>query len=130
VADKERARTGVQSRALSGTLGLASELCRLVENAFDFAAVDVEFAAAFRRQGGLTASPSDTPPLVHRRRADPQRSGDLPGVRIVLEHLRGLQPQLLAAGLGVHGQPAAIRITHDTGLNPDHRQSRRRADRH
>jgi hypothetical protein len=36
----------------------------------------------------------------------------------VLEHLRGLQPHLLAAGWALCGQPAAIRIPHDTGLNP------------
>jgi hypothetical protein len=39
------------------------------------------------------------------------------GVLVVLEHLRGLQLHLLPAGSALHGQPAAIRIAHDTGLH-------------
>jgi hypothetical protein len=35
------------------------------------------------------------------------------------KHLRGLQPRLLAAGPALRRQPAAIRLSHDTGLNPE-----------
>jgi hypothetical protein len=39
-----RTRAGLRACALPGTLSLATELCRLVENAFDLTAVDVESA--------------------------------------------------------------------------------------
>jgi hypothetical protein len=73
---------------------------------------------ALRGQGPLAAGLPGAPPLVNRLRADPQRTGDLPGLNVISEHLRGLQPHLLAAGPPLCGQPAAIRIPHDTGLNP------------
>ena len=75
-------------------------------------------AGPLRRQRRLAAGPPGAPPLVHRLRAHPQGPGDLPGVRVLLEHLRGLKPHLLPAGPAPRGQPATIRIPHDTGLNP------------
>lgn len=52
------------------------------------------------------------------RGSDPQLLGDLPGVGLLCGHRRGLQPYLLAAGLAFHGQPAAFRVPHGTGLAP------------
>lgn len=46
------------------------------------------------------------PPLVHRLRAHPQRPGDLPGVGVLREHLRGPQPHLLPAAGGCLAQTA------------------------
>jgi hypothetical protein len=62
---------------------------------------------------------SGAPPLVHRLRAHPQRPGDLPSIGVPREHLCGsLQPHPLPAGPALRGQPATIRIPHDTGLDP------------
>lgn len=36
--------------------------------------------------------------LAARKGQQPQRPGDLPGVSILCEHLRGLQPHFLPAG--------------------------------
>ena len=37
---------------------------------------------------------------------------------VLLERLGGLQPHPLPAGPALSGQPATIRIPHDTGLDP------------
>jgi hypothetical protein len=50
------------------------------------------------RQGSPCPLPPGPPPLVNRRRAQPQGPGDLPGVRVLREHLCRLKPYLLPAG--------------------------------
>ena len=66
--------------------------------------------------------PSPTTPcaplLIRRIRADPQQPGDPHGAHVLAEQLRGLQPHPLPAEPALRGQPATIRIPHDTGLNP------------
>lgn len=99
-----RRRAGVQRRAEPGELVFVQ-----------LAGVP---ARSFRCQVLLAVGPSGALPLVHRLHAHPQRPGDLPGVRVLHEHIRGLEPYLLPLGPFPHGQPAAIRISHDTGLNP------------
>jgi len=37
---------------------------------------------------------------------------------VLLKHLRGLQPQLLSAGLSLSGQAATIRVPHICGADP------------
>ncbi len=50
--------------------------------------------------------------------ADPQHPGYLDRVDVLLEHLRGLQPQLLSAGPSLSGQAATIWVPHISGVDP------------
>ena len=49
---------------------------------------------------------------------DPQPPGDLYRIDVLLKHLRGLQPQLLAAGPSLSGQGAAIGVPQHPGVDP------------
>jgi hypothetical protein len=51
-----------------------------------------------------------------RLRADLQQPRYLHRVRALLEHARSLPPHHLPAGPAISGQPATIRVPHDTGL--------------
>ena len=62
--------------------------------------------------------PPAPPPLVRRLGADPQQPGYLHRVDVLLEHLRGLQPQLFSAGPFLSGQAATIWVPHISGVDP------------
>lgn len=71
-----------------------------------------------QRIGHAAPGPPSPPPLIRRLGADPQAPGHLHRLNPLLEHLRGLQPQPLAAGPTLSGQPAAIGIPHTSYLIP------------